>query len=792
MKTFKIISCMILVFLVTPFISPAAAEDDQIVIQGVVKNAATHEPVPYATVAVLNASDSVLIHGTVSNIDGDFKILRELPERCILRISHMSYQPLLMDCSFTDSSSGYLGTLLLKERSLDLKELVVVGRRIKARAEEGKTIYFMTDKLRRASHSGLDVLTFVPGVQLNFDREVSLAGSSNIVVLVDGIERDMDFLGQLDPRRIDRIEVSQMPGANYDADVSGVIHVKLKDQQKGLSGRLHLEVPTSSSEVYIMPKYSVDYAAGKWNFHSSYQGDIRKFDVERTDRRSYHSAQGPVEVNTNGHLVQDEWSHRFDYGVDYSVDESNRFNFYGFFNPFSVEFDGKVDLQTKSPEMDDFSWSAQKDDQDRHAATFYSLFYEHLFDPNQSLTFDLSHYHYHGRHTTRYFTDSSATGLPQVNESASEPGKNSAFMKIDYSTLLTGPWRLEAGIKNTWHRLNDDKQEDFQYSQHILAGYGQFSYNGSDKQQGLAMKAGLRLEQSASRLKKGFAYSDLLLLPHANFHYPFDPNHHIALSYKRSVHRPALYELNPASSRQDPFMVHKGNAQLKPEVRHDLSFDYSLRWSGHHLSTRLFYQRSQQVIGPLFSVNGASRQVERELVNLGDVDRYGIQLQGALKLFSSLTVNPYIRGVKSHFRAHETDLPLTVQPLREWSAEAGVSAIAAFRNGFTASARFQYNSPRPQLQGLTFSDALYFVTLEKTFYKRYRVGFTSGVPFSRSFAYRGDKTRMGDYYGRSCGRINLSGFPVWLRFSYRFASGEKAGGMQREIEQAGERQRKGF
>ena|GEM_PF-4965899 len=110
-----------------------------------------------------------------------------------------------------------------------------------------------------------------------------------------------------------------------------------------------------------------------------------------------------------------------------------------------------------------------------------------------------------------------------------------------------------------------------------------------------------------------------------------------------------------------------------------------------------------------------------------------------MKLFSSITVNPYFRGFNNHFKMHHANTQLADKPSNKWAYESGISTIVDFNNGLTASARVQYNSPRSRLQGLSFSDALYFVSLEKTFNNKYHVGDDQGRVHSRKDVYNLDK-----------------------------------------------------
>lgn len=781
----------ILLLLATHLITQAATAQNDPCFKGIVKDFLSGEPVPYATIALLNEADSGLVTGTVSNIDGEFEVRYTRGGDYIIRVSHMSYEPVAMGFSTIDSSRCPYRTILLKERSLEMDKLVVVGQRIKAREGVSKTTFFIDDKIQKASHTGVDVLKHIPGIQVNFNREVSLAGGSNIVVLVDGKERDMDFVRQLDARQIEKVEVTEMPGAQYDADVSGVVHLKLKERLRGVRGQVYLEAPASQSEVYIMPHYNLQYSMERFNFYTSYNGDVRKFDVVEKSNRSFQEAQGSGDVRSIRHLIQNEWSHRFHYGVDYYMNEKNRFNFYGFYNPYSSEFDGEVEFLAQGDDMDDLFWSAEKEDTDKNAMTFYSLYYKHLFKEEQTISLDMSYYNLRAENVTRYFPDDAPGNIPFDPANRSMPLKNSLFMKLDFTSPLSGRWNLDAGLKSTLHLLEDRHLDAFKYRKRILAAYGQVSYRVSGKKDEFSMNGGVRVEQSRSGLKDGFSYEDLSFLPHGVVNYSFGSVGNLRFSFKRSLIRPDVYQLNPFVTMDDPLSSYQGNERLKPEFHNNLFLEYSFRWGGNYLSTRLFHHRVQDVIYPLTRLN-EDHLFETRVDNLGSITQYGIQWRSALKFHPAVTVNPYFSLFEISSRVDPSAAGYGIENRRHWAYRSGVSAIVTLKHHFTASLQFQYNSPQIRIQGKSFSDPLYFLSLEKTIHKKYKVGITSGLPFTRSFTYQGSEMQGMNFHGHSRSNIRMSAFPVWLKFSYRFSSGKKTGMMQREKEQVDDRCIKGF
>jgi hypothetical protein len=127
-----------------------------------------------------------------------------------------------------------------------------------------------------------------------------------------------------------------------------------------------------------------------------------------------------------------------------------------------------------------------------------------------------------------------------------------------------------------------------------------------------------------------------------------------------------------------------------------------------------------------------------------------------------------------------------------WFWNRGCRHLQRLVKGLTASVIFQYASPVNEIQGTTFSDALYFVSLEKSFSKNLKAGVVSGLPLAKTFTYQGSEVAGPDFYHYSKGEIQLSTVPLWFKISYRFSSGKNVQKIERTGEVPVQEKRKGF
>jgi hypothetical protein len=187
----------------------------------------TNQAIPFATVALIRISDSTMINGASSNENGEFTISPVQTGTYRLRVSTIGYKTETKNVSVIKKGGTDAGIIYLQEATLVLKEFNIVGDQVKARSEGDKTSFFVTKKMLDVSSTGMDVLKFIPGVQVDLMQNISLEGSSSIQILVDGRERDAGFIGQLTPSQIEKVEIISRSASNLDGNSTGAINIVL-------------------------------------------------------------------------------------------------------------------------------------------------------------------------------------------------------------------------------------------------------------------------------------------------------------------------------------------------------------------------------------------------------------------------------------------------------------------------------------------------------------------------------------------------------------------------------------
>lgn len=741
-----------------------------------------NEPVQFATAALLRLPDSILVTGVASDTEGNFTLGPVTQGKYRLIISAIGYVLESRDIDLTNNYDA--GNFKLNEKSISLGEIIVSGERKKAGTDVSKTTYFVSSGLTKASYNASDLISYIPGIQVDLMKNISVKGSQNVIIMVNGSERDRNYLGQLDASQIDKIEVNDSPGAEFDAGTSGVINIVLKkDKESGITGYLNAETPTSASEIFIFPSYSLGYSTGKFNLYTSYNGEMTYLNVIATGKRIIENSNRMKEIDSYQELRQKYWSNRFHYGIDYTINEKNLLSLYANYNPYSRELDGKTSLVILQDNSEEVSMSGKKDDKDLNKSFFYSLYFRHAFNnTSRYIEFDISDYHFSSQNGSIISFDN---GQNIIN--SMRPVQRLTILKTVFVSPLSTKLNLNAGLKARLQKISDDRNTRFNYSENILAGYCTLAYNTSK----YAINLGLRSESSLSGQDGKLSSNLFSLIPDASLLYRIASQHNLKLSYARTVKRPGLYELNPAISNDDPFSVKSGNPSLMPEFLDNIALSYSGLIKDQFMSFQLYYLKRSDVIGE-YTFKNDSELLETLTGNMGRINNAGLEMSGSVRLFGLLTLNPYLNIYHSSLASNCTAEGYGITYKEKWAFRLSFSAIANFKYDISASVRFQYDNLIPEFQGTTFSDPLYFVSVEKIFFKKFQFGIKTALPFTGSFIYEGSDIEVSGFSSHSEGIVRLSSIPLWLNFSYHFSSGKKVNTSERTREEISNKQKKGF
>ncbi len=642
-------------------------------VSGIVVDDATGKPIEYATVSLLLSLDSSVVDGTITGADGKF-LMEELPMGpFIVSAEFMGYGSVSSEkfrINPRKQTAFDLGELRMSVEAEQLGEVVVEEKRPFVEMELDKKIYNVSDNLTVSGGTATEVLETLPSIEVDIDGNVSLRGSSNLTVLVDGRQSNLSGLGmdavleQIPADAIDRVEVITNPSAKFDPDgMAGIINIILKKNKKiGLNGFV-------SANYTPIDRFggsgSLSYRNKKVNVYTnySYNRSERNFNRE-TERRGYFDAAVPLTDGSDfiyrsfiqeGSSSRKRRTHLGKIGIDFSPEPNSTI-----FTSYSIGFGNRPDESSLETSYFDALGAKTADalfeenEEDPGLNHDVVLGYQKRFGGkwDHQLNIDLNYSTRSSEEETSIIRTYTATGDfddpiadPDNQFDMSDRNNSTISAALDYDRPFEDGAKLETGYKtivtendrnynstifdySTGTYVNNvGLSNHFKFQQQVHAVYATY---GRPITETFSVKAGIRLEQAIvnSELlttgetfnKRYFSY-----FPSAAMTQKFPDESEIQLSYSRRINRPRSRQINPFPSQTDPFNIRQGNPDLDPEYTNNLELSYMKRWDKLTLTPSIFYRYVTGVMRRYRTIDGEGVST-LNYVNFDNARNFGVEL----------------------------------------------------------------------------------------------------------------------------------------------------------------------
>lgn len=191
-------------------------------------------PVPTAVVATLAPDSEAMLQHAVTDDEGRFTL--SASGRVRLFVSCLGFAPYVGE-PFDVERATDVGELRLEGTAVGIDDVVVVAENPNAtlRVEQGRMVYTPRNSASLAGGTALDALKQTPGVMVSGENEISLGGSSGVLVMLNGKQTYMQreelaaMLRSMPASSVSSVEVMSNPSAQYDAEGSaGVININVE------------------------------------------------------------------------------------------------------------------------------------------------------------------------------------------------------------------------------------------------------------------------------------------------------------------------------------------------------------------------------------------------------------------------------------------------------------------------------------------------------------------------------------------------------------------------------------
>ncbi|GIL22471.1 MAG: TonB-dependent receptor [Bacteroidota bacterium] len=623
---------------------------------GVVMDAKSNQPVEFATIA-LTDSEGKTVNGTIADAKGKFAIEKISNGTYTVTISFIGYQTITKTDQVLDGRRAEinLGTIKIEEEATQLGEVVVAAEKDLVEERVDRTIYNAENDATTRGGDASDVLKRVPMLSVDLDGNVSLRGSSNIMVLINNKPSTImassvaDALKQIPADQIKTVEVITSPSAKYDAEGSaGIINIiTKKNTLEGLTLNVDAGIGLRGSNFGL----NSNYRRGKMGFSLGGFGRANynvkgAFENNQINTITENSITTQTQSLQSGQNRNQGIFGNYNFGWDYDINKKNSLAAsvrYGMRNNNSYQdnlisqvFTNNVLTSNSLRDVNTKDLSGNVD---------MNLSYNHYFEKPQQEFSLLAMYSRNDRNNdftnTIYNADTEEIfqRLKNLND-----GLNEEFtIQADYQTPISDNQMFEVGAKEIKRKVLSDYQyftaqgangefvqntdaslsNQLNYSQDVVSGYMSYTYSAKS---GYSVKAGARYEYTIiNAFTKTEADIDIpeygVLVPSFNASKKLKKGT-VKASYNRRIQRPSIQFLNPNIQNSNPLSETVGNPSLDPEYTNNFEVGYSTFVKGTSINFTGFVRNSNNAIQSL-------RRIVRDSViqttygNLGQENAYG-------------------------------------------------------------------------------------------------------------------------------------------------------------------------
>ena len=699
-------------------------------IKGIIIDVQTSEPMEYANVAVYNSEDSSLVTGGITNENGEFEIRGMSYGNYYLEAQFIGFNKskvtdINLDKENPTFNSGNIG---LNPATLEIGGVDVVADKSPVEYKLDKKVVNVSQVINAAGGTAVDVLENTPSVQVDIEGNVTLRGSGNFTVLIDGrpsVLSGSDALRQIPASALENIEIITNPSAKYEPDgMAGIINLVMKkNSMNGLSGIINGSVGTGDK---YRGDFTLNYRTEKLNITAGADWRDETFQGKMFSNRESYSQDTTTFLDMEGDRDFNRGGQNVKAGVDYYISDRSTLSISGEAGKSKNNRSGGGTSHeyTLPASTDIFSINEEnsKSENDFYSAT---MNFQHNFNNEghklEAMAFYSSREGWDYDEENELITDENfipSGGYLARTQSNEDEDEKELQLKADYTLPINEQSKFEAGYQGRVDKeieevsfrefdpeVNDWIENDYfssttDFRRGIHALYSTYS----NKLGSFEFQAGLRGELTNREIISAgtdsvYTLDRFDLFPTLHTSLDIGKNNELMASYSRRINRPRGRELDPTPTYYNRYTVRVGNPSLEPEYTDSYELGYMRRFGRSFISLEAFHRVTNNKIERVEKL-GDDGIYYLTSENLNKDYSTGTELSGNVEITKWLMVNASVSMF--HYRiTGELDGEPIDRESTNWSGRMNTTLK------FTQNSRMQiqgfYRGPSVSAQGETKS-----------------------------------------------------------------------------------------
>lgn len=765
-------------------------------ISGRVVDSASQKPLEFVNVVLRDALEHQDLDGILTDQSGKFEFVNLLNKKYEIAFVLLGYKskvvgPIKVNKETPDHN---FGKIILEDEVKRLDEVTIAGTKDIVENKIDRLIYNAEKDVTTKGGDAADVLRRTPMLTVDLEGNVSLQGSQNVKILINGKPSSImagnvgDALKMIPADMIEKVEVITQPGAKYDAEGSGgIVNIVTKTKKIiGVSGSVNGSIGTRSN--FLGSNISMRF--GKWGLTGNLGGHMWRSKSESKIVREYFVPAEYQVLNQTGSGSNLGGGTFIQIGADYDFNDKNnvslslRTPIHAFGNKNKLSYYG-------GDQIDSLDWLYRRESSvnNLNLGSDVNIDYKRTFKKDSPREWGISgQYNYNNRKTKYITSQFDELSALEYKELGPNSGINAeATIATDYLHPITSKINVELGAKSIWRDVksdiyydtlqisNDIYQRDqsrsnlFIYHQDVAAAYTQITFPITKK---IQARTGLRYENTSisgnqnneSEFKRNYSS----WIPSGLISFTLPDKSTLKASYSRRIQRPSMFYLNPYINYNDPTNISYGNPNLKPELTESFELSYAFSKNFKNINATLYHKVTSDLIDNYRFIDSLGR-INSTYNNDASGYSSGLSLTGGIvrigKIILNSTINLYYQKLTSDQYASVKNDAFN------FNVNAFGNIYFTKKWGFTIFGF--YNSPKLTTQGKQANYFVYSLGFRKDLWDK-KGGISFGVdnPFH-------PKMKLYSYFEspqfKYDQKNDLEGWGVRISMDYRFGKMEFGG-----------------
>lgn len=457
---------------------------------------------------------------------------------------------------------------VLEDDEMGVKEVVVTPEMMQ-RYDSHNTFRISQEDMAKYP-TFAQAMNVIPFVNVSADGNMTYRGSSNIVVLLNGVKATIQEVKALDKGDVQKVDVYENPPAQYAlAGASAVINIITKRHITG--GNVAMDINDSFHPMYGTNSISAFYNTGQSRFSLLLSNEMKHYKKLRTDERLDYELNGVEYIKLK--QGQDSPSKRDNNSVTlgFMTHKQDSWQLNANLSASFYKYDKRLRQTILYNDRDEQLWG-ENDLYNRYNNQALNLYFVKKWKGNRQFLVDVTGTLFNTRFSSSYNEMSQKEGNTFSSASAYRSKRRSLLSTVQYTTpWIAGNWTF--GIKEAYqYGKQVQSAGNLIQDESSLYGYAQlYGHKAKLYYQLIAAAKYLNIKQEDRTVWSKWYPSPTVRLW-------CTPTKALTIDaeYTYIANVPSVSLMSETEQRLDNHYVYKGNANLRPYKDHQVLLMASL------------------------------------------------------------------------------------------------------------------------------------------------------------------------------------------------------------------------